>query len=69
MINSKRTKTTKEIVKPVLIISNYDIMGNTNKAVIHILKLRVGQYFVFIRYPLLFKNFTDLQCILEMYIR
>ena len=29
-------------------------------------KLRAGQYFVFIRYSLLSKNFTDLQYILEM---
>ena len=41
-------------------------MGNTNKTVMDIPKLKVGRYFVFIRYSLLSKNLTDLQNILEM---
>ena len=50
----------------MLITNNYDIAGNTNEAVIHIPKLRVGRYLFFIQYQLVFKNFTNLQCILEI---
>ena len=62
----KKNYSNKRIVKSVLIISNCDIMGNTNKTVMDIPKLKVGRYFVFIRYSLLSKNLTDLQNILEM---
>ena len=42
-------------------------MGNAKKTVIHIPELTVGQYlFVFFWYQLLFKNFIDLQSILEI---
>ena len=42
-------------------------MTNTNKTVIHILKLRAGQYlFLFHISWLLFKSFTDLQKVVEM---
>ena len=50
----------------MLITNNYDIAGNTNEAVIHIPKLRVDRYLFFIQYQLVFKNFTNLQCILEI---
>ena len=43
-------------------------MGNAKKTVIHIPELTVGQYlfFFFFWYQLLFKNFIDLQSILEI---
>ena len=42
-------------------------MGNAKKTVIHIPELAVGQYlFCFFWYQLLFKNFIDLQSILEI---
>ena len=44
----------------MLITRNYNNMGDAKKTVIHIPKHRVGQYLL-IRYPLLFKNFSDLQ--------
>ena len=51
----------------MLIINNYGSMRNTNKTVIHILKLMAGQYlFLFHISWLLFKSFTDLQKVVEM---
>ena len=41
-------------------------MGNAKKTVIHIPELTVGQYWFFFWYRLLFKNFIDLQSILEI---
>ena len=41
-------------------------MRNTNKAVIHIAQTQGCSISVFILYPLLFKNFTDLQQYLQV---
>ena len=41
-------------------------MGNTNKTVINIPETQGWSIFVFASYPLLFKNFTDLQQIFEI---
>ena len=41
-------------------------MENTNKATIHILENQGWSIFVFISYPPLFKNVTDLQKILKI---
>ena len=43
------------------IASSCNNMGNARKTVIHIPKLNGWSIFVFIQYPLLFQNLTDLQ--------
>ena len=60
-----RTKEAKRILKTNINNGNCDNMGNTNKTVIHIPKTQGWSIFVFISYPLLLKNFTDLQQFLE----
>ena len=51
----------------MLITNNNDNMRNTNKIVIHIHKLRADQsLFLFHTRWLLFKNFTDLQKVVEI---
>ena len=51
----------------MLITNNYGNMWNTNKIVIHITKLRGGHDLFLFHTPwLLFKNFTDLQNVVEI---
>ena len=53
----KKQTTAKGMLKIMLIASIYNNMGNAEKAVKHIPKIKFGR----IRYLLLFKSFTDLQ--------
>ena len=67
-LNILKLKTTA--AKRIFIINvdngKCDNMRNTNKTVINIPYSKGWSIFVFISYPLPFKNFTDLQQILEI---
>ena len=61
------TKTKRRVLKTVLITKNSCDMKKTKKTVIHIFRLRTGQYlFLFHTCWLLFKNVTDLQKVVEI---
>ena len=60
--NKKNSKTN------IKITSNCNNMGNTKKNCNSYLKLNGWSLVVFIQYPLLFQNLTDLQGVLEKVI-
>ena len=61
------TKPKKRVFKSVLITTNYRYMKKIKKSAIHISRLRTGQYMLlFHTCWLLFKNFNDLQKVVEI---